>query len=43
MAKGLQIAYITCIVTHIKSKFTKCNPKATENHETKNNQLQIVK
>ena len=47
-AKSLQIqafphfffAYITCICN---SHNIKCNPKATENHETKNNQRQIVK
>ena len=36
-------AYIICIVIHMISKFTKCNPKVTKNHETKSNQLQIVK
>ena len=33
-------AYITCICI---SHNIKCNPKATANHETKNNQRQIVK
>ena len=27
--------YITCIVTHMKSKFTKCSRKGTKNQETK--------